>query len=213
MNVFKYFLIAACLISSPSFAQSIPASDAKDYAIKAGNKIIEVVESKVSDEQKQATLISLLKDNSDTDYMAKFVMGKFFRQASKDQQKKYLQLYQDYVIYSYIPRFREYEGEKQQVFQALEKGNNEYIVKTTITSLKAKNGKVNVDYRLLRSGNSFRIIDVIAEGVSLLTTQRSDFAAPLSQRGVEFFLGKLEDKVKRLKAEKWSERKNKSKSN
>ncbi len=210
MKFLKSLLVALYFVSTSASAQSVfPTNDPKDYAVKVGNRIIEIVESKVPNLEKQNTLIDLFRTNSDTDYMAKFVMGRFFRQASKEQKSKYLELYRDYVIYSYIPRFREYEGEKQQVNQSVSQGSNEFIVKTTITSPKSKTGKINVDYRLLKSGNSFKIIDVIGEGVSLLTTQRSDFAAPLSQKGIDFFLIRLEDKVAKLKSTKWENRKKK----
>lgn len=204
---YKILFFAFLFFAFGAFAQTVfKTSDPKDYANKLGDRIVEIVESKVPNDQKQQTLIDLLNANSDTDYMAKFAMGKYFRQATPEQQKKYLSLYKDYVIYSYIPRFREYQGERQQVLSAIDQGQGEYVIKTTITSPRAKTGKINVDYRVRKAGGSFKLIDVIGEGVSLLTTQRSDFATPISQKGIDYFLERLEVKVVKQKAIKWDDK-------
>ncbi len=211
MRLIKSFLIflSAIFLVQYSFATIITSNDPKEYANKLGNIIIEIVESKIANDDKQKKLIELFNANADTVYMAKFAIGKFGRQLSKEQKTRYEKLYNDYVVYTYLPRFREYEGERQNVLSAVDLGQGEFLIKTTITSKKAKNGKVSVDYKVKRVGNSFKVYDVIGEGVSLITTHRSDFAAPITQKGLDFFLERLEAKVKKQKATKWDDIKKK----
>ncbi|MDX1950480.1 MAG: ABC transporter substrate-binding protein [Rickettsiales bacterium] len=205
MKLLKLFFVFTiiCFTSQYAYSNIIATKDPKDYANKLGNKIIELVEAKISNEEKQKKLIELFRANADTTYMANFAIGKFNRLLTKEQKTRYQNLYSDYVVYTYIPRFREYEGERQNVLTALDLGQGEFLIKTTITSVKAKNGKVSVDYKVKRAGNSFKVFDVIGEGVSLITTHRADFTAPISQKGVDFFLDRLEEKVKKQKAVKW----------
>ncbi len=40
--------------------------------------------------------------------------------------------------------------------------------------------------------DGFKVIDVVVEGISLLVTQRSDFAAVLKREGMDGFLDRLE---------------------
>jgi phospholipid transport system substrate-binding protein len=131
--------------------------------------------------------------------MSKFVLGRHYRKLEDDQKDKYQSLYRDLVVYTYIPRFREYAGEEINFYDSIDKGDGEYIVKSALKTAQAK-GDVLVDYRVRKDGNTYKILDIVGEGVSLITTQRSDFAAPISRKGMDFFLDRLEKKVESLKS-------------
>jgi phospholipid transport system substrate-binding protein len=194
----KKFLITLSLlfISTNSFAAQTP----KEFAESVADKVVAIIEAPKSEEAREDDLVHLFKQNVDSDYMGRFAMGKYFRQATPAQQKKYLSLYRDYVIYSYIPKFRLYAGEKMSVIQTIQDDAELFTVKTTLKTTKSATGSVFVDYKLKKAGGTYKIVDVIGEGISLITTQRSDFSTPLSDRGVEWFVGRLEEKVIALKA-------------
>lgn len=180
-------------------ASALDTSNPKKFTDNIANRIIEIINSKKSESDKQEDLVNLFESYVDTDWMARFALGKYYRQLDDKKKTDYLRLYKDYVIYTYVPRFREYSGEKMNVLSSIKQGRGEYIVKSSLKTSKANND-VLVDYRLKKKGSSFKIIDVIGEGVSLITTQRSDFAAPISQRGIDFFLDRLAKKVEMLKS-------------
>ena len=48
---------------------------------------------------------------------------------------------------------------------------------------RARGEPVRVDWRLAPEGQSWKIIDVIIEGVSMAITQRDDFAATVQRNG------------------------------
>ena len=55
---------------------------------------------------------------------------------------------------------------------------------------------VLVDYRVRESkntkgGSGYKIFDVIVEGVSLITTQRSEFASVITNNGIDYLIGQL----------------------
>ena len=184
------------MISTNRFAAQTP----KEFAESVADKVVAIIEAPKSEEAREADLVNLFKQNVDSDYMGRFAMGKYFRQATPAQQKKYLSLYRDYVIYSYIPKFRLYAGEKMTVNQTIQDDAELFTVKTTLKTTKSATGSVLVDYKLKKAGGTYKIVDVIGEGISLITTQRSDFSAPLSDKGIEWFVGRLEEKVIALKA-------------
>lgn len=199
MRRLAFLLIVVTFTASAANAMAgIKTSDPKKFADKVANRIIEIIESKTSESDKQEDLIQLFKSHVDTNWMGKFVLGKHYKDLG-GKETKYQDLYRDYVIYTYIPRFREYSGERMQVVDSVKKGSGEYIVKSVLKTSKSDED-ILVDYRLKRHGDTFKIIDVIGEGVSLITTQKSDFEAPISHRGLDFFLGRLEKKVDMLKS-------------
>ena len=52
---------------------------------------------------------------------------------------------------------------------------------------------LRVDWRVRETDYGLKVIDVAAEGVSMLTTKRSEFASVVAREGVDALIGKLED--------------------
>jgi len=180
----KYFLIASIsllLCFNEAQAAAVKTTDPKAYSTSVSTAIVDVIKSDLSEEEKFKKLTSVFIDNVDTDFMGKFAMGRYFRTAKPDMQKKYLTLYRDYVMYSYVPKFKNYANQTVEILAANKAKNDEYIVKSR---LKPKGGEVKeilLDYRIKKNGSSFKIVDIIGEGVSYITNQRSDFGSALSQ--------------------------------
>jgi phospholipid transport system substrate-binding protein len=196
--IFTFFIAFSSVITLANSYALTP----KEFTENVANEAVKIIESKKTEDEKEKSLIALFKQNVDTDWMARFTMGKYFRQATPEQQSKFKELYRDFVIYSYIPKFRAYSGEKIDVNQVIKDEQSEefYTVKTNLKTDKSKTGTVLVDYKLRKIGDSFKIVDIIGEGISLISTQRSDFATPLSEQGIDAFLEKLSVKVADLKA-------------
>jgi len=55
--------------------------------------------------------------------------------------------------------------------------------------------KINVDYRLRDDSGAFKIVDIAVEGVSLLSTQRSEFNGIIETKGVEGLTEALKKQV------------------
>jgi phospholipid transport system substrate-binding protein len=62
---------------------------------------------------------------------------------------------------------------------------------------------VRLDWRLARSGDGWRVLDVMVEGVSLLLTYRNEFAAVIEKGGghVSALLGELRTRVAEQRAQ------------
>ena len=65
------------------------------------------------------------------------------------------------------------------------------------SEVQAQNGQaIKVDWRLRDRKGSFKVIDVIVEGVSMSVTQRSDFSSVIQRGG-----GNIEVLLKHLRGE------------
>lgn len=199
----KNFLILFVLLLSFSTAvnaEYIKTSDPKVYATKITEEVQRVSALNIEKSDKQKLLIKLFKENVDTDFMGKFALGKYYRNLNDEQKKKYLSFYKDYVIYSYIPKFDDYATGEVKILSVLKKDKGEYIVKTSLKPSAKNIPEIKLNYRIRKNGKSFIITDIIGEGVSYITTQRSDFGGALSKISVESFIKKLEKKVNKLKS-------------
>ena len=156
-------------------------------------RVISVIESKASDSTKESNLTSIFSDVMDVDWIAKFVLGRYWSSLDEQQKINYLKTYRKYLISSYVPLFRKYNDQKLVLKDVKSIGNDQYIAITEIQSNQNAQ-PYNVEYRLKHIDNHFKIHDIIAEGVSLLTTQRSEFAAVMNQGGIDALNNQLNEK-------------------
>lgn len=187
-------LLLSFFIFAVGDASAAGAGDAKAFVNDLGNHVLEIVKSGKSDSEKEQQLIQIFNENVNTDWMARFVLGRYSRTVPQDKLERYKKLYRDYVMNSYIPRFREYTSEKFRV-SGVRNDKDTYIVQTEI--LRPNNQQaIKVDYRLVPEASSFKVIDIVVEGVSLINTQRSEFGSIISNNGFDTLLAKIEAKVK-----------------
>lgn len=137
---------------------------------------------KLSKEQRKAEFKSLLRTSFDMKTIGRFTLGRYWKTASKAQQDEYIKLFEHSIVESYARRFEEYKGQAVQVKDARAEGEKDTIVTSFIVSPTGGPG-VEVDWRVRKTGNGFKVVDVIVEGVSMAVTQRSDFASVIQRGG------------------------------
>jgi phospholipid transport system substrate-binding protein len=65
-----------------------------------------------------------------------------------------------------------------------------------IASNDANSPPVYVDYMVRGQGKGFKVFDVIVEGVSMIQTQRSEFASVLAKHDIDYLINQLASKSK-----------------
>jgi len=192
----KYIVAIALLIIFPlTSGANATADDAEKFIKNISSKAISVIQSEKSSEiEKEMALVSLFEQSVDTQWIAKFAMGRHWNRASDHQKELYTDLYKKFLIGSYVPKFKEYTNQKIIIKKTYDEGDKEYLIETEI--LQHDGAAINVDYKVREgAGGKYVIFDVIAEGVSLITTQRSEFGSILSRKGVDYLIKKLKARV------------------
>lgn len=201
----KKFLAAAILVlfsSSAALAQSASQSEqAKVFINDIGNKIIKTADDKKSSvEQRKNKIIAIIDGAIDPDWIARFVLGKNYKNTSEENKTRFSKLYRDFMINTYGAKFQNYNGRKFDVTDVSEQ-NSFYIVKAEFLP-RDSNTPIDITFRVKERSGKLMILDFIAEGVSLIETQRSEFNSAISQKGMEKFLEDLEVRIKNLKSQK-----------
>ena len=137
---------------------------------------------------------TLMNKNFAIKGIAKFVLGRYWRKASEEQQEEYLRLFEDLMVVTYSYRFEKYSGEKLLIKGAEIRSEKDAIVHTTMVKANNATKPLKVAWRVRGKGETFTIIDVMVEGISLIMTQKSEFASFIKQNG-----GKLDALLKELK--------------
>ena len=137
----------------------------------------------LSSSERRQGIANILNQGFDMPWIARFVLGRNWRLATPEQRSDYLNLFQAIVEHTYSRQFTDYSGQKVSIL-GHKIGKRKYIfVRSRIYDPKRSNININVNWRLIPNGNSFKIIDVVIEGVSMGVTQRNEYASVLQRNG------------------------------
>ena len=173
-----WLLIAS---ASATAATNAIAADPNVFMNELWGQTVEVLSKKVPRAERLMRFRQLFQADFDGPGIARFVLGRYWRSASEQEQQEYLKLFEDYVVLVYGTRLSKFNGE---TFKLLGSRTEESgtIVSTDIISPSGE-APIKVDWRLIADHGSFKINDVIIEGISMLVTQRSEFASVIQRHG------------------------------
>ncbi len=171
-------------------------SKIKNYVEQILNNSFEVLnDSKLDETTKISKVKNLLSNNLDAKWMGRFVLGRAKIGLPEDKLSKFDEVYVKYIVKYYSNGVKLYNGQKVQIVSFSKKDDsNEFLVKTYINQ---NNGdKINVNYMVRKiADNSFKIFDVIAENVSLLSSQKSEYTTFLQTKKIDELISFLESKL------------------
>ncbi len=132
--------------------------------------------------------------------IAAWVLGRYWRQATREQKQEYFKLFEELLVETYVDRFARYPNAELQVSNALGSGGRDVVVSSRLNRSDGQ-PPVKVDWRLRAREGKYKVIDLIVEGLSMGQTQRSEFASVIRQNGgtVEGLLDELRKKIKKMK--------------
>ncbi len=173
-------------------AQAAGPEDGKAFIDGLATQVLSIVKGDADKAAKQTKIEALFTDKVDINFVAKFVLGKNWRTATPQQQQDYIAAYKPFILKNYASKLTKYSGQTYTL-----KGAHDEDDSTVVTMvINDPNGQdVNVDYRLHREGSSFKIVDIVVEGVSLLNTQRSEFGGIVENKGVDGLIAALKAQV------------------
>jgi phospholipid transport system substrate-binding protein len=179
-SVAAYGAAALALYAEPRLAWAQGADKASVFVKTVGDKLVAVVNNPGSVSAKRTAMSEIINSAVDVDAIGRFCLGRYWRQASEDQQKRYLALFHEVLITNITSKLGEYQGVRFTMGRSRPQ-DEEAAVATVVD--RPNNAPTNVDWIISNPSTNPKIIDVVAEGTSLRLTQRSDYASYLAHNG------------------------------
>jgi len=189
----KYFLKVALMVAIiSSNANAIKKDEIKEEMTKRINSVLVVLKNEnLSLESKKKEIISIVDDTFDFVLMAKIALGKeTWAKISKEQQKEFIEVFEDKLKKSYIDKLDLYNNQKVRVL-SLEPYNNTRL--QLKTQLVGTNEDYDVNYNFYEKKGEWYIYDVDLVGVSIIQTYRQQFAGLLKEKSFNEMLEHLKN--------------------
>ena len=197
MPLRRIVLVSLLLLPLAARAEGEPdPGQAATFVKQAGVDLAAVVSGAASPADKQARLEPYLQRVVDEDGVARFCLGRYWTTASDAQRTEYLRLFRMVLLRGVVTRLGDYQAGsvKVSVNTPMQKPDGIYV--PTVVE-RSGNKPVNITWLVTDAGGTMRIGDVIAEGMSLRMTQRSDYVSFLARNGgsVDTLLAALKKQV------------------
>jgi len=163
-------------------AQDVIATIKADPAIQAGNeaRIRDVLEAK-------------LLPNFDFTRMTALAMGKNWRSATPEQQKRITDEFRALLVRTYSGALNQYRNETIEYKPLrMNAGDNEVVVRTLVQ--RAAGAPIQIDYGMEKKADAWKCYDVVVAGVSLVTNYRDEFNEQIKNGGVDGLVKTLADR-------------------
>jgi phospholipid transport system substrate-binding protein len=129
----------------------------------------------------------------DVDGAARLAAGPAWATATPDQREDYRRLYADWMVETFRSYFVSGRPADMTIFSSeAVPGSGDAYVRFMLSGAAMPS---LIGARVRRLGGEPRIIDLASAGISLLKTQRDDFAAVIAKRGFDGLLAELRSKT------------------
>lgn len=196
----QFFVAFAALLffSGAAPGRAAAQANAGVFIQNLGDTAIRTLTSqKLTDRQREDEFRRLFLDNFDVPRISRFVLGRFWRQATPAQRAEYQKLFADYIVMTYSINLAHYNKETIHV-SGTHPEAGDTIVMSTIA--QPDGHPINVNWRVRGAPGHYRITDVVVDGVSMAITQRQEFASVIEGSGgnVATLITQLREKVQQL---------------
>ncbi|MBY0238039.1 MAG: ABC transporter substrate-binding protein [Burkholderiaceae bacterium] len=205
MKLIKQLMACATMaFASVAFAATAPASnEAPDALVKRISS--EVLETAKTDKEIQAGNTKRVMDLVETkilpyvDFqrMTSLAAGRFWREASPEQQKQLSTEFRTLLIYTYSGALSQVKNETIE-FKPLRADATDTEVEVRSQVNMTRGEPVPLNYRVAKSATGWKIYDINVLGAWLVETYKGTFASEINKGGIDGLIKTLSEKNKKL---------------
>jgi phospholipid transport system substrate-binding protein len=160
------------------------ASDAGLFLLEFSDRAIaQLTVPEITEAEKEQRFRVLIDEGFDIPTIGKFVIGRYWRRANAAERQAFLTTFRDMMVYRFLPVFGEYSGERLKIGQVRPFSTGSNISNVSSELVRSQGEPVTVDWRVLHANGGYKIVDIIAVGVSIAVTLRSEYTSVLKNNG------------------------------
>ncbi len=191
----NFFAMAALLLGIFSANVDAETQTARQVVESFQAELLEVMKQgkELGFDGRYKRLETAIAKSHDLTKIARIVVGREWAKLTETQQQKLVEVFRRLSIAAYAYNFKAFSGESFKFESEEETTRGGVIVHTSLLIPGDKD--VKFDYMLKKKGESWRIINIIANGVSDLALKRSEYTSILKSDGFDTLIGKISEKI------------------
>ncbi|MEL7214971.1 MAG: ABC transporter substrate-binding protein [Pseudomonadota bacterium] len=174
------FLVLIGLAQAPAQGQDFGPPQAEALTETIVEEMLVFIDSDMSLEGKVSEFQKLLLKRADMPTIARFTLGVTWRTTSEAQQTAYKAAFDGYIANKYGRQFTRFDNQTIDIVSSFDAGRRGIVV---MTEFDQKDGSepIRVEWQYSDRSGSPKLVDLIVEGVSLLSSERQEIGAKLER--------------------------------
>lgn len=179
----RYALAVLCMATVwLGSAQTSLAQDPQTLVSTFVNRTIEeIIKPNISNAERRSRFRLVLREGLDIPAIARFALGRYWRRTDEDARQAFLKAFESILIVRFLPLLRQYSGERIIIGAVRVRSDDRALITVPSRLLRPQDETVAVEWRLKRVGKRYKIVDVIAEGISIAVMLRSEYGSFLQR--------------------------------
>ncbi|HMB76835.1 MAG TPA: ABC transporter substrate-binding protein [Kiloniellaceae bacterium] len=174
--------LAALLVAATS-----PRAEAEDAVVflekLQQDTFAQLTDPNLDEAEREARARDILTNHFDTPAIGRFVIGRYWRGASAEEQKDFLAVFEDVIVQRFVPLF-EKESDSRFTFGPAHNDDKNPSMSLVSSELNSPSkAPVKVVWRVREEGGEMKVLDVVIEGASMALTLRSEYSSYIRSAG------------------------------
>jgi phospholipid transport system substrate-binding protein len=203
MKLIKQLIAVATVALATSVHAAVPANEAPDVLVKRiSQDVIDTAKAdkaiQAGDQKKVMDLVETkILPYVDFQRMTALAAGRFWRDATPEQQKNLSEQFRTLLIFTYSGALSQIKNETVE-FKPLRADPSDTEVEVRSQVNVARGEPIPLNYRVAKSPTGWKIYDINVLGAWLVETYKGTFASEISKGGIDGLIKALTEKNKKL---------------
>ncbi|MFI8417956.1 phospholipid-binding protein MlaC [Serratia sp. NPDC078593] len=189
--MFKRLLMVALLVVAP-LANAVDQTDPYSMMQEAAQKTFDRLKTEQPRIKQDPNYLRTIVHQElmpfvQVKYAGALVLGRYYKEATPAQREAYFSAFQSYLEQAYGQALAMYHGQTYQIAPAKPLGDANIIaIRVTIIDASGR-PPVRLDFQWRKNTKTghWQAYDMIAEGVSMITTKQNEWASTLRTKGID----------------------------
>jgi phospholipid transport system substrate-binding protein len=189
----KIFIVFAVIFMIATPSRSNDVKLAETFIENLGLEIIKLVDSNSTVNEKQTWLLDLFYKNASVMTISRAALGSKWRNLDAETRLDFSNAFTNYIVKKYGKQFEEFSGSTLVIERSLDAGKRGILVNTRL--IMPGTSPISIKWQVWQKSNSFKLIDIIIEDISMLTMEREEIKNRLSTHkgSIEYLINELQE--------------------
>ncbi|MCW7539046.1 ABC transporter substrate-binding protein [Aquabacterium sp. A7-Y] len=182
-------------VAAPAWAQQAPDALVKEVSTEVMDAAREDKAIQQGDVQRVITLVdSKIMPHVNFERMTSAAVGRYWRQATPEQKQRLQAEFKTLLVRTYAGALAQVKDQRVTMKPMRSAPDDKEVI--VRTEVRGRGEPVQMDYRLEKSADGWKIYDVNVLGVWLVENYRNSFAQEIGQGGIDGLIAKLAERNK-----------------
>ncbi len=169
------------------------ALEARQVVQRATDEIVAVLRNhELTDSAKRTRIEEIAYANFDFERMAKLALARSYKKLDKTQRLEFQQEFRRHLALTYGRSIETYSDEDIEIVSSRTHKNGDETVAGKVVG--GKNDGATLDWRMRRRDDTWKVIDVVIEGVSMIANFRAQVQDIVKSKGPAALIAQLREK-------------------